>query len=101
MKKSYSSKDFELCKKGESKLETISLTYSHDLDGADAPSDVRDFLIALDERFGGSTVPVLQGSGNNYLSVVTPSVGILVSFIVAPLVRKYLLECCDVMRGNK
>jgi hypothetical protein len=91
MKKSYSSEDFESWKKGESKLETISLLYSHHLGNADAPGDVRDFLIALDKRFGGSTFPVLQGSGSSYLaSVVTPNVGILVSFIVAPLVRKYL-----------
>ncbi|MBD2328963.1 hypothetical protein [Alkalinema sp. FACHB-956] len=90
MKKSYSWEGFESWKKGESKLETISLLYSYDLGDADAPSDVRDFLIALEERFGGSTYPVIRLSGDNYLSVVTPSVGILVSFIVAPLVRKYL-----------
>ncbi len=91
--KSYQSEDFESWKTGESKLETISLGYVHNLGDADSPSDVREFLTAIDERFGGSTVPVLQGSGgssDNFLSVLTPNVTIVISFIVFPLLRKYL-----------
>lgn len=91
MKKSYSWEDFERWKKGESKLETISLLYSHYLDDADSQIDARDFLIVLNERFGGSCYPVFQGSGDTTcLPAVTPAIGIIVSFIVAPLIRKYL-----------
>jgi hypothetical protein len=81
---------FNRVSKAESKLETISLLYGYDLCYADFPDDVKHFLLSLEDRLGGTRAPIIQGSGSNFLSLVTPAIELAVSFVVAPFIRKYL-----------
>lgn len=91
MVKSGSWEGFERDSKVASKLETVSLGYRYDLIDPDSPNDLKVFLLALEEKFGGTRSPNgPSGRGDNYLSEVVPAVGIVVSFIVVPLIRKYL-----------
>jgi hypothetical protein len=91
MVKSGSWEGFERFSKAASKLETVSLSYRYDLIDSDFPNDLKAFLLALEGKFGGTRYPKgPSGRGDNYLSAVAPAVGIVVSFIVVPLIRKYL-----------
>ena len=90
MRSSSSWEEFNRPSKAESKLETISLFYSYDLLDPDFPDDVKHFLLSLEDRLGGTRCPIIRGSGSNFLSQVTPAIGLAVSFVVAPFIRKYL-----------
>jgi hypothetical protein len=90
MKSSGSWEGFNRPNKVESKLQTISLLYSYDLLDPDSPDEVKYFLLSLEEKFGGTRYPIIRGSGSNFLSPVTPAIGLVISFVVAPFIRKYL-----------
>ncbi|MBW4439642.1 MAG: hypothetical protein KME10_00125 [Plectolyngbya sp. WJT66-NPBG17] len=90
MTSSNSWKGFNRWSKAESKLETISLRYSYDLLDPDYPSDVKHFLLSLEDKLGGNRYPIIRGSSSNFLSPVTPAIGLAISFVVAPFIRKYL-----------
>jgi hypothetical protein len=82
---------FERYSKVASKLEAVSLGYRYDLIDPDSPNDLKAFLLAIEEKLGGSRYPNgPRGRGDNYLSAVAPAVEIGASFIVVPLIRKYL-----------
>jgi hypothetical protein len=83
-----SSSSWESVSKVESKLETISLFYSYD--NHDFPDDVKYFLLSLEDKFGGTRGPIIQGSGSDFLSPVTPVIELAVSFVVVPFIKKYL-----------
>ncbi len=90
MRSSSSWEGFNRPSKAESKLETVSLFYGYDLLDPDFPDDVKHFLLSLEDKLGGTRAPIIRGSGSNFLSPVTPAIGLAVSFVVAPFVRKYL-----------
>ncbi|MBD2081394.1 hypothetical protein [Leptolyngbya sp. FACHB-17] len=90
MKSSSSWEGFNRPSRAESKLETISLLYSYDLLDPDFPDEVKHFLLSLEEKLGGTRCPIVRGSGSNFLSPVTPAIGLVVSFVIAPFIRKYL-----------
>jgi len=85
-----SSNSWERVNKSESKLETISLFYSYDLLDPDFPDDVKHFLLSLEDKLGGTRSPIIRGSGSNFLLPVTPAIGLAISFVVVPFIRKYL-----------
>lgn len=82
--------EFNRPSKAESKLETVSLFYGHDLLNPDFPDDVKHFLLSLEDKLGGTRCITIGSSGSNFLSPVTPAIWLAVSFVVAPLIRKYL-----------
>ncbi|WP_250121358.1 hypothetical protein [Chroococcidiopsis sp. CCMEE 29] len=47
-------------------------------------------MLSLEDRLGGTRCPIIRGSGSNFLSPVTPAIGLAVSIVVAPFIRKYL-----------
>ncbi|MBO1059101.1 MAG: hypothetical protein HEQ27_22380 [Dolichospermum sp. JUN01] len=82
MKSSGSWEGFNRPNKVESKLQTISLLYSYDLLDPDSPDEVKYFLLSLEEKFGGTRYPIIRGSGSNFLSPVTPAIGLVRSPIL-------------------
>lgn len=90
MKNSGSWEEFDLSSRVDSKLETISLSYIYDLLVPDFPDDVKHFLLSLEDKLGGARYSVIRGSGSDFLSPVTPAIGLVVSLVAAPFIRKYL-----------
>ncbi|MBD1845153.1 hypothetical protein H6F89_17440 [Cyanobacteria bacterium FACHB-63] len=52
--------------------------------------DSKQFLLSLEDRLGGERTLLAKGSGDIFLSPVSPAIGLVASFVVAPLIRKYL-----------
>jgi len=67
MKSSKSWDEFNRPDGGESNLKTISLLYFYDLLAPDFPDDVDDFLLALEDKLGGTNASKTpSGSGSNW-----------------------------------
>jgi hypothetical protein len=78
---------FELVKSSETKLSTISLNYG--FNDSDYPNELKELLVSLEREFGGTYAPVVRGSGGLSGDFMGPVLTISVSFIAAPLAKKY------------
>jgi len=90
MKSSKSWDEFNRPDGGESNLKTISLLYFYDLLAPDFPDDVDDFLLALEDKLGGTNASKTPSGSGGSSHLLDPSVWLLASFVVVPLIKKYL-----------